>query len=73
MQKSVTTYFFNTTITSKYNHYHIIHEDMSTSDPSSNLTDGYICKICGLTFLTLQSLAAHIDSEHPEAEQPEVL
>lgn len=46
---------------------------MSTSDPSSDLTDGYICKICGLPFLTLQSLTAHIDSEHPEAEQPEVL
>jgi C2H2-type zinc finger len=46
---------------------------MSTSDPSSDLTDGYICKICGLSFLSLQSLAAHIDSEHPEAEQPEVL
>jgi hypothetical protein len=46
---------------------------MSTSDPSSDLTDGYTCRICGLPFLTLQSLAAHIDSEHPEAEQPEVL
>ena len=46
---------------------------MSTSDPSSDLTDDYICKICGLSFLTLQALAAHIDSEHPEAEQPEVL
>jgi hypothetical protein len=46
---------------------------MSTSDPSSDLSDGYFCKICGLSFITPQFLAAHIDSEHPEAEQPEVL
>jgi len=46
---------------------------MSTSDPSSDLSDGYICKICGLSFITPQFLAANIDSEHPEAEQPEVL
>lgn len=46
---------------------------MSTSDPSSDLFDDYICKICGLAFVTPQLLAAHIDSEHPEAEQPEVL
>ncbi len=46
---------------------------MSSSDPSSDLTDGYICKICGLAFMTPQFLAAHIDSEHPEAVQPEVL
>jgi Zinc finger, C2H2 type len=32
----------------------------------------YMCKICGHTFSTAQSLAAHIDSEHPEAEQPEI-
>jgi hypothetical protein len=29
---------------------------------------GYTCKFCGRTFLKAQSLAAHIDSEHPEAE-----
>jgi hypothetical protein len=34
--------------------------------------EGYMCKICGHTFSTVQSLAAHIDSEHPEAEQPEI-
>ena len=43
------------------------------SKPSSDLADGYVCNICGLVFLTPQALAAHIDSEHPEAEQPEVL
>ena len=32
----------------------------------------YTCKICGRTFSTTQSLAAHVDSEHPEAEQPEI-
>jgi len=26
-----------------------------------------------VAFLTPQALAAHIDSEHPEAEQPEIL
>ena len=46
---------------------------MSDSKPSPNLSDNYICKICGRAFLTQQALAAHIDSEHPEAEQPEVL
>jgi hypothetical protein len=40
---------------------------------SSNPNEGYVCKICGLAFLTQQALAAHIDSEHPETEQPEVL
>jgi len=34
--------------------------------------EGYMCKICGHTFSTAQSLAAHIGSEHPEAEQPEI-
>jgi len=34
--------------------------------------EGYMCKICGHTFPSAQSLAAHIDSEHPEAEQPEI-
>jgi hypothetical protein len=46
---------------------------MSGFDPSSYHTDTYVCKICGLAFLTQQALAAHIDSEHPEKEQPEVL
>ena len=35
-------------------------------------TEGYTCKICGRTFLKEQSLAAHIESEHPDAEQPEI-
>ena len=34
--------------------------------------EGYTCKLCGRTFLKAQSLAALIDSEHPEAEQPEI-
>ena len=34
--------------------------------------EGYKCKVCRHTFATAQSLAAHIDSEHPEAEQPEI-
>jgi hypothetical protein len=46
---------------------------MSDSNSSSDLNDGYVCKICGLAFLSPQTLAAHIDSEHPEAEQPEIL
>jgi hypothetical protein len=46
---------------------------MSDSNPSSDPTDSYVCKICGLAFLTPQALVAHIDSQHPEAEQPEVL
>jgi hypothetical protein len=46
---------------------------MSNSSSSSDLNDGYVCKICGLGFLTPQDLTAHIDSEHPEAEQPEIL
>ena len=33
------------------------------------MSDGYMCKICGRSILSAQSLAAHIDSEHPEAEQ----
>jgi hypothetical protein len=45
---------------------------MSDSNPASDLTDGYVCKICGLAFSIPQALAAHIDSEHPEAEQPEI-
>ena len=43
--------------------------------PPSYITgraDEYTCKICGRSFLTTQSLAAHIDSEHPEAEPPEI-
>jgi hypothetical protein len=42
------------------------------SDSLFEQVEGYLCKICGHTFLTAQSLAAHIDSEHPEAEQPEI-
>jgi hypothetical protein len=59
-------------MTFKYNVQYIVAE-MSDSNPSSDLADGYVCKICGLAFVTPQALAAHIDSEHPEAEQPEVL
>jgi hypothetical protein len=39
----------------------------------SDQADEYTCKICRRSFLTAQSLSAHIDSEHPEAEQPEIL
>jgi hypothetical protein len=39
---------------------------------SNSLSEEYMCKICGRTFSTAQSLAAHIDSEHPEAEQSEI-
>jgi hypothetical protein len=46
---------------------------MSNSNSSSDFSGDYVCKICGLAFLTPQALAAHIDSEHPEAEQPEIL
>lgn len=46
---------------------------MSNSDFSLGSDFGFVCKICGLSFLTQQALAAHIDSEHPEAEQPEIL
>jgi hypothetical protein len=46
---------------------------MSNPSSSSDLSGGYVCKICGLAFLTPQALAAHVDSEHPEAEQPEIL
>jgi hypothetical protein len=45
---------------------------MSDSNPISDQNGEYTCKICGMTFLTSQALAAHIDSEHPEAEQPEI-
>jgi len=38
----------------------------------SNQPQEYACKICGHIFLTVQALMAHIDSEHPEAEQPEI-
>lgn len=38
----------------------------------SDEADGYTCKICGRTFLKVQSLAAHLELEHPEAEQPEI-
>lgn len=46
---------------------------MSDSISSSDVNNGYVCIICGLSFLTPQALAAHIDTEHPEAEQPDVL
>jgi hypothetical protein len=46
---------------------------MSDSNPSSDRADSFVCKICGLAFLTPQALVAHIDSQDPEAEQPEVL
>ncbi len=39
---------------------------------SESEAEGYTRKVCGRTFLKAQSLAAHIDSEHPEAEQPEI-
>jgi hypothetical protein len=46
------------------------------SSPSSSLSSdpngGYICKICGLAFVTEQALAAHIESEHPESQHSEV-
>jgi hypothetical protein len=45
--------------------------DFSPS-PSSDPNGGYICKICGLAFVTEQALAAHIDSEHPESQHAEV-
>jgi hypothetical protein len=45
---------------------------MSIYDSLFEQAEGYMCKICGHTFSTAQSLAAHIDSEHPEAEQPEI-
>lgn len=45
---------------------------MSLPYYESNEGEGYTCKICGRTFLKAQSLAAHIESEHPEAEQPEI-
>jgi hypothetical protein len=38
----------------------------------SDEAEGYTCKICGRNFLKAQSLAAHIESEHPEAEQSEI-
>jgi hypothetical protein len=46
---------------------------MSDFDPLADQRREYRCKICGLVFLTPQFLAAHIDSEHPEAEQPEII
>ncbi len=46
---------------------------MSNPSSSSDLSGGCVWQICGLAFLTPQALAAHVDSEHPEAEQPEIL
>jgi len=40
---------------------------MSLPYSPSDETKGYTCTICGRTFLKSQSLAAHIESEHPEA------
>ena len=42
---------------------------MSGSNPTSSLSSsdpnaGYVCKICGLAFITEQALGAHIDSEY---------
>jgi hypothetical protein len=45
---------------------------MSVYDSLFEQVEGYMCKICGLTFSTVRSLTAHIDSEHPEAEHPEI-
>jgi rubredoxin len=45
---------------------------MSVSNSLLDEGEEYMCKICGHTFSTAQSLAAHIDSEHPEAEHPEI-
>ena len=45
---------------------------MSVSNSLFDEAEEYMCKICGHIFSTAQSLAAHIDSEHPEAEQPEI-
>jgi hypothetical protein len=45
---------------------------MSDRNSLPNQSGEYICKICGSAFLTVQALAAHIDSEHPDAEQPEI-
>ena len=45
---------------------------MSVYDSLFEQMEGYMCKICGRSFSTAQSLAAHIDSEHPEAEQLEI-
>jgi hypothetical protein len=45
---------------------------MSVYNSLSEQAEGYMCKVCGHTFATAQFLAAHIDSEHPEAEQPEI-
>jgi hypothetical protein len=45
---------------------------MSVHNPLFEQAEEYMCKISGRTFSTTQSLAAHIDLEHPEAEQPEI-
>ena len=46
---------------------------MTDSNPLTGQSEEYTCEICGLKFVTAQLLAAHIDSEHPEAEEPEIL
>jgi hypothetical protein len=45
---------------------------MSLPNSLFDLSEEYTCKICHHTFLTAQSLAAHVDLEHPDAEQPEI-
>jgi hypothetical protein len=47
-------------------------DDSSPSSLSSDPSGGYVCKICGLAFITERALAAHIDSEHPESQRAEV-
>ena len=49
-----------------------LHETLAAQNPPFEPVEEYTCKICGRTFSTTQSLAAHIDLEHPEAEQPEI-
>jgi len=41
---------------------------MTDSNLLTDQSEEYTCEICGLKFVTAQLLAAHIDSEHPEAE-----
>jgi hypothetical protein len=43
-----------------------------SSSQSPDPNGSYICKICGLAFVTERALAAHIDSEHPESQHAEV-
>jgi hypothetical protein len=45
---------------------------MSLPNSLFDLSEEYTCKIYRRTFLTAQSLAAYVDSEHPDAEQREI-